>query len=291
MLSHRSEPVPHKWYFFWEFPHDQIPDLLPLLGVTEQDLCLLFFLNCILLFSFPSLSYSPLSLPLWGGLGPDLTPHWEAAHTLQPLLSIFGWVKAGVGWTRWQHIFNSFQSQMLGRSCFGFALSPRGHWDWWEQAGSGPQLCAVSSTQITLLALALTLLPPAATTEWEGNRKTEPMLGNMASALSPSWQDFIIQGFLAWSNRLFLAVYVRNQHKGQCTLLTLLSQLWTLANSKQANSKASQWTSPKSPTLRPSQRLCTVLIQYEVAPLSLSLQTQPFSSQGNGHTAHQCRMP
>lgn len=45
-------------------PCDQISDLLPLLGVTEQDLCVLCFLNYVLLFCFPSLSYSSLSLPL-----------------------------------------------------------------------------------------------------------------------------------------------------------------------------------------------------------------------------------
>lgn len=94
-------------------------------------------------------------------------------------------------------------------------------------AGAGwawPQLCVqeecVSSTQITPLALTPTLPPSAVTTEWEGNRKTEQILGSATTALSPSWQDFVIQGFLAWSNRLFLAIYVRNQHKEHCTLLT-----------------------------------------------------------------------
>lgn len=53
------------------------------------------------------------------------------------------------------------------------------------------------------------------------------------------------------SNRLFLAVYVRNQHKGHCPLLTAFPAVnpWL-----QVSSKVSQWTFPKSCTLRPSQR-------------------------------------
>lgn len=143
VLPQRSQSVPHSWYCLWKSPHDQIPKLLPLLGVTEQDLCMLFFLNCILLFCFPSLSYSPLSLPLWGGLGPDLTPHWKAAHALQPLSFIFGWVKAEVGWTWWQHTSLQFPEPDAGNNLLCLCPVPRGCRVALARAGwgMGPALC------------------------------------------------------------------------------------------------------------------------------------------------------
>lgn len=142
VLSQRSESVPHNRYCLWKSPHDQTPNLLPLLAATEQDFCTLLFLNSILLFCFPSLSYSPLSLPLWGGLGLDLSPHWKAAHTLQPLSFIFGWVKADVGWTQWQHASIQSPEPNAGRSSFAFALCPGALWTGRSRLGMAPALCS-----------------------------------------------------------------------------------------------------------------------------------------------------
>lgn len=157
---------------------------------------------------------------------------------------------------------------MLGIICFAFALSLGAvGWHWREQAGAWAQLCAgqecVSSTQITALAPAPALPSSAVTTERRGNRKTELMLGNTASALSPNLQDFVIQGFLLVKQAIF--GYIRQE-----PVQRALHPAYYFPSCEpwlQASSEASQETSPNSSTLRHSQRpprLC------QAATLSLS---------------------
>lgn len=171
---------------------------------------------------------------------------------------------------------------MLGRSCFAFALSPQGCWDWPEQAGPWPHSVLSRNVRAAPRSHPWPLPDPAPFSSqhrMRGEQKTGTNTWQYCLS-TLSWLSGLCHSGIFSLVKQDIFGYLRQEpaQRALCPACYFPSwQPWL-----QANSKASQRTSPKS-TLGPSQRLLSVC-QAASHSLSMALHTQPLGSRGSGHT-------
>lgn len=290
VLHQRSDSVPGNWNCLWKHPHDQIPDHLPLPGVTEQDLCTLSFLRphstlfaSLLLptrhFHFPSKHARGLT-----------SHHTEKQLTLcSPSPSLLAkWRLEQVG-----HKGNTLHFQFPEKKCWekGILLCylMSGRWHCQEQAGAWTQLFVLEEHKSSTLDDTTWLLSPtipasAVTIKWKGEQKTRTNTSQSClSVLSSSFQKYIVQGFFWVKQAIFGHTYRKPVHRTmQAASFFPSCESWLQGTPRQPchhTPTPSPWPS-SHPKGSPHPALCSHSPSLPMTP-----QTQLLCWHSSGHTA------